>query len=78
MSAIQLPAETEERLARLAEAARKTKAFHAHEAILSHLDDLEGLHLAECRLLDSRSRTTQAVPLEDALMSRQAYFSTER
>ncbi len=66
-SPFQLPAELEERLSCLAEATGKTKAFHTHEALLSYLEDLEDLALAESRLRDIRSGNTQAIPLEDVL-----------
>ena len=67
MLAIRLPAETEERLARLAKATGRTKTFYAREAILTHLDDLEDLYLTESRLLDIRSGKTSPVPLENVL-----------
>ncbi|MDE2792151.1 MAG: TraY domain-containing protein [Paracoccaceae bacterium] len=67
MLAIRLPAETEERLARLAKATGRTKTFYAREAILTHLDDLEDLYLAESRLLDIRAGKTSPVPLENVL-----------
>lgn len=47
MLAIRLPAEIEQRLARLAEATGRTKTYYAREAILEHLDDLEDVYLAE-------------------------------
>ncbi len=66
-SPFQLPAELEERLSCLAETTGKTKAFHTHEALLSYLEDLEDLVLAESRRRDIRSGNTQAIPLEDVL-----------
>ena len=50
MLAIRLPADVEERLERLAKATGRTKTWYARKAILEHLDDLEGLYLAEQRL----------------------------
>ena len=49
MLAIRLPADVEERLDRLAKATGRTKTFHAREAILEYLDELEDLYLAEQR-----------------------------
>lgn len=67
MLAIRLPAETEERLAALAKATGRTKTFHAREAILEHLDDLEDIYLAEQRLIDIRKGKTGTVPLEKVM-----------
>ena len=50
MLAIRLPREIEQRLTELARRTGRTKTFHAREAILTHLEDLEDLHLAEERL----------------------------
>lgn len=47
MLAIRLPEEIEARLDKLAKRTGRSKTFHAREAILKHLDDLEDLHLAE-------------------------------
>ncbi len=50
MLAIRLDSEIEERLARLAKRTGRTKTFHAREAILEHLEDLEDGYLALKRL----------------------------
>ncbi len=50
MLAIRLDADTENRLARLAEKTGRTKTFYAREAILEHLEDLEDIYLADRRL----------------------------
>jgi RHH-type rel operon transcriptional repressor/antitoxin RelB len=50
MLAIRLDAETEKRLERLAKLTGRTKTFHAREAIVDHLDDLEDAYLAAERL----------------------------
>ncbi len=50
MLAIRLDKEIEERLARLASRTGRTKTFYAREAILSHLDELEGTHISVERL----------------------------
>ncbi len=62
-----LPADLEERFSHLAITTGETKAFHAREALLSYLDDLEDLTLAESRLHDICSGKSQAIPLEDVL-----------
>ncbi len=61
MLAVRLDAETEKRLAALAEKTGRTKTFYAREAIAAHLDDLEDFYLAEERMRDFRS--ADAVPL---------------
>ena len=50
MLAIRLPQEIEQRLSELARKTGRTKTFYAREAILTHLEDLEDLYLAEERL----------------------------
>ena len=54
MLAVQLDAETEERLDWLAAQTGRTKTFYARQAIAAHLDDLEEFYLAEERLRNSR------------------------
>ena len=61
MLAIRLPPDIEERLALLAEKTGRTKSFHAREAILRHIEDLEDYHLATRRL----ERGGPTVSLED-------------
>lgn len=50
MLVIRLDKKTEERLAKLALRTGRTKTYHAREAILEHLEDLEDMHLAFDRL----------------------------
>lgn len=47
MLAIRLPKEIETRLNALAQATGRTKTYYAREAILTHLEDLEDIYLAE-------------------------------
>ena len=56
MLAVRLPTDIEERLDRLAKATGRTKTFHAREAILEHLDEIDDLYLADQRLIDNRGR----------------------
>ncbi|WP_066481023.1 MULTISPECIES: type II toxin-antitoxin system RelB family antitoxin [unclassified Sphingomonas] len=63
MLAVRIDAETEKRLAALAEKTGRTKTFYAREAILAHLDDLEDFYLAEERMRDFRAE--DAIPLAD-------------
>ena len=65
MLEIELPADVEERLDRLAKATGRTKTFYAREAILEHLDDLEDLYLAERRLIDNRAGKSRTYTLEE-------------
>ena len=67
MLAIRLPAEIEARLDVLAKATGRTKTFYAREAIVSHIEDLEDLYLAETRLAASRAGESEAVALEDVM-----------
>lgn len=53
MLAIRLDREIESRLERLAKKTGRTKTFHAREAILKHLEDLEDISLATQRLQSS-------------------------
>lgn len=50
MLAIQLDPDTESRLERLAKKTGPTSTFHATQAILEHLEDLEDIYLAKERL----------------------------
>ena len=65
MLAIRLPADIEERLERLAERTGRTKTFHAREAILRHLEDLEDLYLAEQRLVELREGRSRTFTLDE-------------
>lgn len=65
MLAIRLPEEIEDRLERLARETGRTKTFYAREAILTHLDDLEDLYLAEQRLIDNRAGRSRTYTLEE-------------
>ena len=67
MLAIRLPQSIEKRLEKLARRTGRTKTFYVREAILDHLDDLEGLYLAERILARIRSGKEQTIPLEDVL-----------
>ncbi|RYD30063.1 MAG: TraY domain-containing protein [Verrucomicrobiaceae bacterium] len=50
MLAIRLNPEIEKRLETLAKRTGRTKTFHAREAILEHVEDLEDIHMAIQRL----------------------------
>jgi RHH-type rel operon transcriptional repressor/antitoxin RelB len=54
MIAVRLPREIEARLDALAKATGRTKTFYVREAILKHLAEIEGLYVAEQRLLADR------------------------
>lgn len=64
MLAIRLPKEIEDRLTVLAKITGRTKTFYAKEAILTHLDDLEDIYLAEKRVEEVRAGRTKTIPLE--------------
>jgi RHH-type rel operon transcriptional repressor/antitoxin RelB len=67
MLALRLPPAIEARLAELAKRTGRTKSFYAREAILSHLDDLEDIYLAENRLNDLREGRSASIPLTELL-----------
>ena len=58
MLSLRLPADIEKRLGLLARKTGRTKSFHAREAILGYLDDLEDDHLARSRLARKARRVT--------------------
>jgi len=69
MLAIRLPEEIEKRLDALAKRTGRTKTYYARQAILEHLDDLEGIYLAEKRLQNLRAGRARRVPLSRVLKS---------
>ena len=64
MSIFELPAETETRLDALAKATGHSKSYHACQAILECLGDLEDLRLAEHELGEVRSGRSVPLPLD--------------
>lgn len=67
MLAIRLPASIEKRLDRLAKRSGRTKTWYAREAILSYIDDLEDLQVAEERLRALKEGRSKTVPLEEVM-----------
>ncbi|MGQ5525278.1 type II toxin-antitoxin system RelB family antitoxin [Chitinimonas sp. PSY-7] len=67
MLTIRLPADIENRLNALSKSTGRTKTFYAREAILTHLEALEDIYLAERRLADLRAGKTQAMSLEEVI-----------
>ena len=70
MLAIRLPEEIEARLDLFAKRTGRSKTFYAREAILEHLDDFEGLYLAEQvarRIQNGEERTFTLVEVEARL-----------
>lgn len=70
MLALRLPPKMEKRLGALAKKTGRTKSFYAREAIVTHLDDLEDLHLVKRRLADVDAGRVRLIPLEEALAER--------
>ena len=64
---LRLPDDVVDRLANLAKLTGRSKTFYMVEAICEHIDDLEGLYLAEQRLLDSRAGKSMSLPLEEVM-----------
>jgi RHH-type rel operon transcriptional repressor/antitoxin RelB len=67
MIAVRLPAVIEKRLDRLAKRTGRTKSFYVREALLSHLDNLEDIYIAEKRLEDLRAGRSHTIPLEEVM-----------
>ena len=67
MIAVRLPAEIEKRLDRLAKRTGRAKSYYVREALLSHLDDLEDIYIAEKRLEDIRAGRSHTIPLEEVM-----------
>ena len=70
MLALRLPPEIEARLDALAKRTGRSKSYHAREAILEHLDDLEDAYLAKQRLTDLRMGRSDAIPLAEVMKRR--------
>lgn len=67
MLSLRLPPEIEDRLDALAERTGRSKSYHARQAILEHLDDLEDMYLAECEMEAIRSGVAKAIPLGELM-----------
>jgi RHH-type rel operon transcriptional repressor/antitoxin RelB len=67
MLAIRLSQDVEQRLENLARKTERSKTFYAREAILEHLDDLEGLYLAEQEMTGIRAGRLKSSPLEQIM-----------
>lgn len=67
MSAVslRLPNEISERLEHLSKETGRTKTFYMIQAIKEHLDDLEGLYLAEQRLIENRAGRSKTYTLNE-------------
>ena len=65
MLALRLPEEIENRLAALAKATGRTKTYYAREAILTHLEDLEDIYIAEQRLADLRAGRSRTFSIDE-------------
>ena len=64
MLALRLPKDIEDRLDALAKRTGRTKSFYAREAILTHLEDLEDIAIAEARMREGIGET---ITLEEAM-----------
>lgn len=67
MLSIRLPADIEDRLEQLAKVTGRTKEFHAREAILRHLEDLEDVYLAEQALTELCAGRDRTYSLEEVI-----------
>ncbi|HEX3731389.1 MAG TPA: DUF6290 family protein [Mycobacteriales bacterium] len=67
MLALRLPEEVEERLNSLAKATGRSKSYYAREAIVTHIDELEAIYVAEQRLEELRAGRTHTVPLSQVM-----------
>lgn len=64
-TSVRLPEDAEKRLAALALKTGRSKAFYIREAIMTHLEDLEDVYLAEARLEDLRAGRSRTFSLDD-------------
>ena len=64
-TSVRLPAEAEQRLNDLAAATGRTKAFYIKEAILSQLDEMESVYLAENTLERIRKGREKTFTLDE-------------
>ena len=67
MSVLELPAEIDARLDALSKVTGRSKSYHASQAILEYLGDLEDLRLAELEWEEFRSGRSVALPLDDVM-----------
>ncbi|AXV14759.1 CopG family transcriptional regulator [Neorhizobium sp. SOG26] len=67
MLALRLPPDIEARLDELARLTGRSKSYYAREAILTHLDDLEDIYLAQERLESLRRGESDSVPLSQVM-----------
>jgi len=67
MLAIRLTPAIEKRLDRLAKKTGRTKTHYAREAILTYLEDMEDLAIAERRWADVVSGKTKLIPHEEVM-----------
>ena len=67
MLAIRLPENIEERLDRLAKRTGRTKTYYAREAVLTHIEDLEDIYLAEAALEEIRAGRSRTIPLKNVI-----------
>ncbi len=64
MSRLELPAEIETRLDALAKVTGQSRSYHACQAFLEYLGDLDDLRLAEHEWEEVRAGRSVAVPLD--------------
>ncbi|MDN5754086.1 MAG: DUF6290 family protein [Nitrosospira sp.] len=67
---IRIPDDILERLESISKKTGRTKAFYVKEAVLTHIDEIEDVYIAEQRLTDinaGRSRTRTLEEVERAL-----------
>ena len=64
-TSVRLPEEAEKRLNALAEATGRTKAFYIKDAILSQLDEMEDVYLAEKTLERIRQGKERTYTMEE-------------
>ena len=65
MIAVRLPDDIENRLDTFAARTGRTKTFYVREAILVHLEELEGVYLAEKTLSEIRAGKQKTVPIDE-------------
>ena len=67
MIAVRLTADLEKRLDELARKTGRTKTFYVREAIVSYLDEIEDIYLAEKRLQSLVAEKSKTYTLEEVV-----------
>lgn len=62
---LSLPNDISQRLGELSKETGRTKSSYIKEALISHLEDLEDISVAEQRLIEIRAGKSKLIPIEE-------------